>query len=128
MLLYYQFVLKVITLFFESSPENMFIDFRERGRERERNLYQLSPRVRSLTGDQTRNLGMCPDWELQLFGVRGQCSNQLSHPAGATLVFCLRFHSMEGMQKGFLPRLLGDNVLSEFLENLFHTKFRYASC
>ena len=60
MLLYYQFVLKVITLFFESSPENMFIDFRERGRERERNLYQLSPRVRTLTGDQTRNLGYVP--------------------------------------------------------------------
>ena len=56
----------------------MLINFRKRGRGRERegninvrNINQLPP-VRALTGDQTHNFGMCPDQELnsQPFGVR----------------------------------------------------------
>ena len=41
----------------------MFVDFREEGRERERNIDQLPPKG-ALTGDLTHNLGMCPDQEL----------------------------------------------------------------
>ena len=62
--------------FFKSLPEDMFFDFRERGRkvkerEKERNLDQLPPQ-RTLTGDQTCNLGVCPDWESnpKPFGVQ----------------------------------------------------------
>ena len=42
----------------------MFIDFREqeRRKEKEGNIDQLPP-VRAPTGDQSHNLGMCPDWE-----------------------------------------------------------------
>ena len=60
----------------------MCIGFRERGRsgvggerninvrEKQRNIDQLPP-IHSLTRDQTHNLGLCPDWELNLqpFGV-----------------------------------------------------------
>ena len=50
--------------FFKSSPEDMFIDLRERERERlrERNIKWLPPTC-TLSGDQTHNLGMCPDQE-----------------------------------------------------------------
>ena len=45
----------------------MFIDLRERGRKR--NINWLPP-VNALTGNQTLNLGMCPDLgsNLQPFG------------------------------------------------------------
>ena len=70
--------------FFKSSPEDMFIDFRARGRGREgrrereretlisgRNIDQLPP-IYALTRDQTCNLGMCPDQgsNLQPSGVQ----------------------------------------------------------
>ena len=52
----------------------MFIDFRGKrmgGWEGERNIDQLPP-IRTPTGDQTHNLGMCPDQESnpQAFGVQ----------------------------------------------------------
>ena len=70
--------------FLKSSPEDIFIfiDFRERGRgaggerERERNIdvrekhHSAAPRRQS--GDRTQNLGMYPDWRLNLhtFGAQ----------------------------------------------------------
>ena len=68
---------KLLIYLFYSSPEDMFLLISERGKEKERetlmwerNIDQLPP-MRALTGDQTCNLGMCPDWELNLqpFGV-----------------------------------------------------------
>ena len=56
-------------LFVEFSPENMFLLIleREEGKAREpmwqKNNIQLPP-IHTLTRDQTHNLGMCPDWEL----------------------------------------------------------------
>ena len=43
----------------------MLIDFRERGREgrKEGENTDVLPLVHALTGDQTHNLGMCPDQE-----------------------------------------------------------------
>ena len=43
----------------------MLIDFRERGREgrKEGENTDVLPLVLALTGDQTHNLGMCPDQE-----------------------------------------------------------------
>ena len=84
-----KFLLLVIHLniVFTSSPEEMFIDCRERkGGERweqreretnrqtsiwERNIYWLLP-ICTLTGDGTHNLDICPDWEwnLQTFWVQ----------------------------------------------------------
>ena len=67
----------------------MFIDFRERRRDRQRQVCEkninLLPPVCDPTRDQTHNLVMCPDWEskLQPFWCVGQCSNQLAHPARA---------------------------------------------
>ena len=71
----------------------MLIDLREKGwkeeRERdtsmeERNIDQLPP-VHTPTTVRTQNPGMCPDQESnrQPFGVQGQRSKQLSHPARA---------------------------------------------
>ena len=86
LVLYYGFYF--ITFYFKSLPEDMFIDFRQRGRgwggrerERERetgkhwNIDRLPP-VWALTGDQTHNLGMCPDRgsNPQVFGVRDNAS------------------------------------------------------
>ena len=82
--------LHLLTFF---TPENMFIDFKERGsecggertRERDidvRNINQL-PLVCALTGDQTRSLGTCFDWgsNLQPFGVM----LQPTEPSGQAL-------------------------------------------
>ena len=49
----------------------MFIDFRERGRERETEREQEDISVccfpyMPLTGNQTHNLGLCPDQEVNL--------------------------------------------------------------
>ena len=69
--------------FLNSLPKDMFIHFRERGgeREREKNIHvrEKHQSVVSLT---------CPDQgsSLQPFGV-GWCSNQLSHPASASAHF-----------------------------------------
>ena len=59
------FLLLFTSLFynlFKSPPEDMFVDFRKRGREgeRERN-FSLLPGAHTPTGDQTQNLGMCPE-------------------------------------------------------------------
>ena len=78
-----------IYLFIYSSPEDMLLNFRERGREGEtegethrceRETSVGLPFMHTPTRDQTRNLGMCPDWELnpQPFGVWGN-AHQLSH-------------------------------------------------
>ena len=45
----------LLLIFFQSSPEDMLIDWRERD---VRNIDQLPP-VCTLTRDQTYNLGMC---------------------------------------------------------------------
>ena len=78
----------------------MFIDFREqrrggergRGGERERERgrhISHFPTVRTPTENQTCNLGMCPDWELnpQPFWCVRRCSNQLSDPARVIQIF-----------------------------------------
>ena len=50
---------------------------------RKRNIDWLPP-VCALTGDQTRNLGICPDWGLNLppFGVQQHSSTFLAPGAG----------------------------------------------
>ena len=51
---------------FLSLPEDMLIVFRERGREGEREEEKhrlVAFRMHSDRGDQTHNLGMCPDQE-----------------------------------------------------------------
>ena len=71
----------------------MLIDFNKEGSEREgerkereekKNIDGL-PVICAPTGNRARNLGVCPDWKSnpRSFGVQGQCSNQLGHPAGA---------------------------------------------
>ena len=82
----------------------MFIDLEERsergkgGGEREREKYwyereTLIGSVHALTEYQTRNLGMCPGWELnsQSFGVRdGAPTNWATWPGPCALFFvCL---------------------------------------
>ena len=51
----------------------MFVDFREREREKYRCETETSTGcvICAPTGDRTHNLGKCPDWEpnLQYFGV-----------------------------------------------------------
>ena len=58
-----------------------FIDFRERGREgeRERETSVASPTC--LTGAQTRNLGTCPEWKLNLRPFGSQRMLRPSHLA-----------------------------------------------
>ena len=66
--------MQLVFTFFESLPKDMLINLKEREREREkeRNMDWL-PLIRAPTRDQTRNPGVCPDWEsnLQLFGAQG---------------------------------------------------------
>ena len=73
------------------------IAFRERGRERwgverentdVRNIDHLPP-VCTPTGDPTRNLGMCPDWELNswLFGAQDKFKPTEPHQPGQDPVF-----------------------------------------
>ena len=79
----------------------MFIDFRERGsgekREKhrweretsvwERHIHQLPP-VRSLTRDQTHNLAVCPDQELNLhpFGVQDDAPTNWAPQPGSCIL------------------------------------------
>ena len=85
---------------FKSSPKDVFIDFRERGKwwgerekERERDTHthiDQFPPIHALTED-----GICkqpryvpsPGIEPATFCWMGCCSNQLSHPARATFRF-----------------------------------------
>ena len=62
----------------------MLTDFRERGREGERERTSMQygsikrfPFIHALTRDQAQNLGMCPDWESnpQPFGVWDDAPN-----------------------------------------------------
>ena len=61
------------------------------GRDRQTSVWERNicwlPLIYVLTGDRTRNLGVCPDWasNLQPFWFTGRCSNQLSHLAMAPL-------------------------------------------
>ena len=65
--------------------------FRERGRwRRERNIKQL-PLVRVPTGDQIRNLGLCPDGELNLQPLGAQ-GNPLINRATWLGLHCIFFH------------------------------------
>ena len=80
---------------------HFFIAFRERGREtsmEERNIDQL-PASCTLSREQTHNLGMCPDKELNLqpFGVfTGKRSNQ------ATLVRAVLYFAHPSFYLGSL--------------------------
>ena len=67
----------------------MFIDFRETGREREREKHQLvASYMHSDQGlnPQPRNVPW-PVAKPTTFWCRGQCSNQVSHPARANISF-----------------------------------------
>ena len=77
----------------------MLIDFRERERKGEgegeklrceKNIDQL-PLVRTLAGDGTRSLGMCPDWELSPwpFGLWDNAPTNWDPQARAPLVFLI---------------------------------------
>ena len=74
---------------------NLLIDFREWGREKERENADVRQKrqpvafVSAPTGDQTHNLGMCPDWETKpaTFWFIELRSNQLSHVARAICIF-----------------------------------------
>ena len=55
---------------------------REREREKERDIVWL-PLVSAPTGDQTCNLGVCPDQESNQQPLGGRHSNQPSHPVRA---------------------------------------------
>ena len=73
----------------------MFIDFFEREREREnipmREKHNWLPPVCVPVGDQTSNLGVCPDQELTPHLLVYTWSNQLSHPVVAHLVVLFAF-------------------------------------
>ena len=66
----------------------MFIDFNERGRERERDIDQFFP-LHALTRDRTHNLGMCPEWgsNPQLFGVQDNAPTNWATWPGLWQVF-----------------------------------------
>lgn len=94
---FYIFCYMFYLFIFNPHPRICFIAFRERGsgreggREREgerwaRNVDRLPP-VRTPTGDQTCNLDMCPERELNLqpFWCTGWRSIQLSHQLGLIL-------------------------------------------
>ena len=51
------FFLPIDFFFFKSSPEDVFIDFREEGREREKSI-DLLPPLHPDPGDRTHNLSM----------------------------------------------------------------------
>ena len=92
---------KITVLYFYllSLSEDMFIDFRERGREgkREGEKHQCEKETRiscllhmPLTGDQAPDPGMCPAWlgiEASTFQFMGGCSNQLSHTGQVFIIF-----------------------------------------
>ena len=59
----------------------MRIDFRDGERNIDVRNIDWWHLICALTRDQTHNLGMCSDWESNLwpFWFTGQCSNQVSH-------------------------------------------------
>ena len=66
----------------------MFIDFRERGKNDVRNIDWLPP-IRAPSGEQTHNLGMCPDGgqnPQHSVGWADAPTKEQSHPARARLV------------------------------------------
>ena len=71
--MYYEINLFSFKTFF-LSPEDMLIDFKDRGREEERGGERETteintdwlPVICAQTTDQSYNLGMCPDWALNL--------------------------------------------------------------
>ena len=89
----------------------MFIDFRERvsGEKREkhrweretsvweRHIHQLPP-VRSLTRDQTHNLAVCPDQELNLHPFGVQDDDQPTEPPNQGHVFLKETSEIETNQ------------------------------
>ena len=91
-------------LFFNAPPKNIFIDFRERevvgererGRERERERETLTWE-RHWPG-QAYNLGMCPDWELNLqsFGVWDNTPTGWATRPGLYLIFMSKRMAMLG--------------------------------
>ena len=79
-------------LFFKSSPEDIFSDFREReaeggreGKERERNI-GLLPLLHTPDGDHS---GMCPDQELNWLPFSLQAGTQSTKPHQPGLILCI---------------------------------------
>ena len=80
------------------SPEDMLIDFRERGRDgkRERNIDWLLL-AHALTGDKTCNPGTCPDLNsnLQPFGLQNDASTTCTTLTRATSCKLVLFYSLD---------------------------------
>ena len=78
----------------------MCIDFRDKGKEgkRERNISRLPPTLTLTPGDQTHNLGMCPDWEsiTQHFGLQVDATTNWATSARAMHHFFLIPSSISG--------------------------------
>ena len=104
-------------LFFEL--KNMFINFTETGRERERKRKNISwlPPIYALMGDRTCNPGMCPDQELntQPFGVWDDAPTNQALPARAvpSLLVSEKYISNE------IPR---DEDVSPLLSPVIHRR------
>ena len=74
----------------------MFIDFRERGRGRERKTDNAwLPPAHTLTRDRNWSLGLCPDWELnpQPYGTWDQA--QLTVPPDWGSIFNLQYNTQK---------------------------------
>ena len=89
----------ILHIIFLSSLEDMVIDFRERGREeerqRERNIHPL-PLICAPTWGWTCNPGMCPDWESnpQPSGLWEDAPTNWTIPAGQGLSFTFLKHTV----------------------------------
>ena len=66
----------------------MFIDFRERGRERKRETLIACLPYTPCTRDGTHKPGMCPDWELSLqpFGAQDNAPTNWATPATVSTI------------------------------------------
>ena len=66
----------------------MILEKEEREKERGRNIDHLLP-VHALMGDQTHNLGLCPDPEsnMQTFGVQEDAPTNCATQPGLSLIF-----------------------------------------
>ena len=95
-----------ISLFFKFSPEDMLIDFRERGRAgRETSMWVMST-----------SCCLYPPWlgiKPMTFQLMGWCSNQLNNPASAGVAF---------LQNHFLFFFLGKEFHGNIIKVSFATR------